>query len=411
MVNFIEGTSGDDTLIPGTNSDDHISGLAGNDLIRGYEGDDILISGPGNDTLFGGEGADYLTNGTGGTGTSFFSGGPGNDRFEVRTGGFADILGGDGDDDRFIHLDSAGTSQACLFRNVQEFANIVGEVWVGSTRLAAMTGVESLTVASGSGNDTVRSAHGDDFVDVQGGRNLVRTKEGSDNVTFWTGGRNTLDGGAGGNDFLFARHDLSGLTSGYAFTVTGDTATDSFGSSISGFERYHLTGGPAGDTLRSGGGVDLLTGNGGRDLLAAGGRYDALYGGGGRDTLYGGTGDDLLVGGTGADRLIGGGGSDKFRMERLDAADVIVDFDDADDLLQLTGWMMSGTLDPTQPAKLYDARVTGPEGVAWFPFLYDAADDVTRLWFDASGGDADDAILVARLLGQHALTEFNVDVL
>ena len=66
---------------------------------------------------------------------------------------------------------------------------------------------------------------------------------------------------------------------------------------------------------------------------------DILLGDAGNDTITGGNGDDLLEGGAGNDLLEGGAGGDVFLFNITDelGSDVVVDFVDQVDLLQITG--------------------------------------------------------------------------
>jgi len=89
-----------------------------------------------------------------------------------------------------------------------------------------------------------------------------------------------------------------------------------------------------------------ILGEGGADRLSGAAAGDWLSGGAGDDVLRGAFGDDLLIGGDGADRLHdgagsdlmeGGAGGDRFVFEgfEADATDVIVDFEDDIDILDL----------------------------------------------------------------------------
>ena len=62
---------------------------------------------------------------------------------------------------------------------------------------------------------------------------------------------------------------------------------------------------------------------------------DLILGLSGNDTLEGGSGGDTLTGGKGNDRLIGGSGADVFVFNRGDGADVITDFVNGLDVLQI----------------------------------------------------------------------------
>lgn len=90
-------------------------------------------------------------------------------------------------------------------------------------------------------------------------------------------------------------------------------------------------------------GNDRLFGNDGKDTLIGGKNNDFLRGGGGNDRLLGSGGNDSLLGDRASDTLIGGAGSDKFFIgkntggDRLSKADVIRDFTNGQDLIQLRG--------------------------------------------------------------------------
>lgn len=89
-------------------------------------------------------------------------------------------------------------------------------------------------------------------------------------------------------------------------------------------------------TLSSSG--DYAHGFAGNDTMRGNGGADLLMGDGGADQLFGGTGQDTLSGGTGNDRLTGGGGADTFLMRHAQAGqDVITDFEDGLDRIDITG--------------------------------------------------------------------------
>lgn len=88
-----------------------------------------------------------------------------------------------------------------------------------------------------------------------------------------------------------------------------------------------LTGGGGRDTIRGNKGDDAIDGNGSADSIAGGWGDDNLDGGGGGDTLTGGRGDDTMTGGSGADIFVFGRTTDK---------DVITDFADGEDVIDLS---------------------------------------------------------------------------
>jgi Ca2+-binding RTX toxin-like protein len=99
-----------------------------------------------------------------------------------------------------------------------------------------------------------------------------------------------------------------------------------------------LYGGRGNDLLVGGGGRDLLEGGQGRDRLLGGDKADYLSGGDGADELDGGARGDWLDGGRGDDRLTGGDGAeaDHFVFRQGDGDDVITDFQDGIDRLDIT---------------------------------------------------------------------------
>jgi Ca2+-binding RTX toxin-like protein len=73
----------------------------------------------------------------------------------------------------------------------------------------------------------------------------------------------------------------------------------------------------------------------GEDIVKAGGGNDTIIGGDGDDFLFGQAGDDRIIGGTGLYRLIGSTGADTFVFEPGGGTDLIFDFEDGTDLLDV----------------------------------------------------------------------------
>ena len=98
----------------------------------------------------------------------------------------------------------------------------------------------------------------------------------------------------------------------------------------------NLFGGQDGDVIDGGVGDDILFGNLGADIITGGDGNDNLFGGKDNDNLSGDLGNDILSGDFGIDALTGGGGSDIFVLGiGGGGADVITDFQDGADLMQL----------------------------------------------------------------------------
>ena len=76
-------------------------------------------------------------------------------------------------------------------------------------------------------------------------------------------------------------------------------------------------------------------GEDGRDQLTGGASDDVFYGGEGRDVLSGLGGDDVLNGGRGVDQLTGGGGEDVFVFGADSGSDIVFDFAQGTDMIDL----------------------------------------------------------------------------
>ena len=86
---------------------------------------------------------------------------------------------------------------------------------------------------------------------------------------------------------------------------------------------------------------------------------DTLQGGIGADSLFGGLGPDILNGGFGPDRLEGRLGQDKFRLFKNGGKDVIVDFQDDIDTIQLDRDLWDGDLTKAQVIDRFAEVVDG----------------------------------------------------
>lgn len=90
------------------------------------------------------------------------------------------------------------------------------------------------------------------------------------------------------------------------------------------------------DTLKGGKGDDSLVGGNGKDRLGGGRGDDELWGDQKDDRLSGGRGSDYLNGGDGDDQLKGGRGQDIFAYEANGGRDVISDFKNGEDLIEMS---------------------------------------------------------------------------
>ncbi|WP_238365864.1 calcium-binding protein [Mesobacterium pallidum] len=194
---------------------------------------------------------------------------------------------------------------------LQNYGTIVGNV-VG--------GEDADTVRNGGFLDgDVNLDLGDDLFIGRGGEvdGIVRGQDGND----------TLNGGAGEDQF----------EGGVGEDVLAGRAGDDL-----------LDGGDGDDSIAGGAGDDLLIAGVGRDTLLGGDGDDTLIAGtGGSDVLKGGRGNDVIdasgasakdqiIGGAGNDTMTGGGGIDTFIFARGFGDDVITDFKNDIDLIDLS---------------------------------------------------------------------------
>ncbi|MEM9272444.1 MAG: S8 family serine peptidase [Cyanobacteria bacterium P01_F01_bin.143] len=241
----------------------------------------------------------------------------------------------------------------------------------GDDNINGLGGDDSL--AGGNGNDTLIGANGNDLLNGQNNDDSLTGGNGNDTVNGGNGvdviwgqndddsltggnGNDTLSGG-NGVDVILGNNDDDRLIGGDGNdTLNGGNGSDViFGSN----DDDRLTGGNGNDTLNGGNGIDViwgqddddrLIGGDGNDTLGGGIGADILLGNNDDDKLIGGDGDDTLVGGLGLDTLSGGTGSDRFRLESTttDNRDIIKDFADGTDFLDLTGGLGFGDLTITQ---------------------------------------------------------------
>jgi Ca2+-binding RTX toxin-like protein len=183
----------------------------------------------------------------------------------------------DGSKDGFNNLGSANDS-----------LNLIRTFVVGNQVFENTTNYK---INAQAGDDVITTASGDDIVYGGSGNDTITTGKGADQLF-----------GGSGDDRLYAGQDDD-----------------------------QLDGGSGNDYLDGGSGNDHLYGGTGTDVLFGGANNDYLYGGDGNDTLNGGDGFDQFYGGNGTDTLTGGAGRDYFNITLTQGADVITDFNRAED--------------------------------------------------------------------------------
>ena len=248
------------------------------------------------------------------------------------------------------------------------------------------------TIFAGAGDDTLHGRAGNDTLNGQGGADTINGG-GGDDIINGGGGADAINGGNGddrayggnGDDSIYGGAGVDRLKgNGGADLVSGNAGNDwLFGGGGAdtlrgGADADRLYGQNGNDILQGEDGSDRLKGNNGNDRLYGGAGNDALYGGAHQDRLYGNDGDDWLLGGTGNDLLDGGAGSDRlwgqagtdtFRYQTSGGTDVIKDFEDDTDTLDLSAWGFSGVAQAMSYAMQKGAHVkfdfsTAPGGQA-----------------------------------------------
>lgn len=161
-------------------------------------------------------------------------------------------------------------------------------------------------IDGGSGNDQIRGDSGDDSIQGGPGDDSIGAHTGNDDI-MGGDGDDTI-GAGGGNDAILgqAGRDVIRAGSGHDRANGGADEDDIFG----GGGRDQLKGGAAADLIRGQNGSDVIEGNDGDDEIRGNRGKDELDGGAGADSLKGGSSDDLIKGGADNDSLDGGRGDD-----------------------------------------------------------------------------------------------------
>ena len=347
----LTGGPGNDELY-GQDGDDVLDGRGGNDWLEGGRGADELRGGPGEDTasfksyspaedvlgIFDETG--QLTGGT----TTVRRG------VEVRLQD-GTFRGGHAEGDTFggmqmiAYIDGDGNTQMVEVSDIENLFGSDGEdMLVGAHGANQLDGYE--------GGDMLDGREGDDRLFGGNGSDLLTGGPGADLLS-------------GGNHYDYAvyRFSEAGVvvrlhtvleTGGQGGDAEGDTFvsqtlpfTDEEGNTrmVEVPDIEILVGSDHGDVLAGDFRFNILWGRAGDDKLYGGpdGGNDSLFGGSGNDQVFGGKGSDLLYGGDGDDLLRGGPGDDTLEavreerdLEKSNDQEIhlkVVRFDSGDDRL------------------------------------------------------------------------------
>ena len=255
------------------------------ETIEGSKHDDVLIGDSGPNRLEGGEGKDELQ---GGDGDDLLLGGDDDDVLEGGRG-FDRLDGGAGTDTVSFASSGEGITVNLVF-NDQTIINI--ENVIGSDYLDSIRG--------DSGENDLYGRGGDDELNGGAGNDRLFGEDGDDQL-WGLSGADRLDGGDGMDIVVYWSSDA-------AVTVDLEDGTGQGGHA-------------EGDVIVN---VENLWGSDHNDVLSGDARSNRLYGSRGNDILE------------------GRGGADRFIFEHSNGDDIILDFTDNEDLIDLSAIGLSG---------------------------------------------------------------------
>lgn len=274
-----------------------------------------------------------------------------------------------------------GGDKLAFLLDTQAHYSIAGELVEGGQLMSMFVDLPNpgdSRFKGGNGADTYDGGFGDDR--IEGGR--------GNDVLFGNYGNDVVDGDDG-NDKIDGGPGADRLNGGSGNDqIAGGTGDDRL-KGENGNDR--LEGGVGDDALDGGEGQDTLLGGFGNDDLKGGAGNDTLEGNQGSDTLDGGAGNDSLVGGGGHDFLTGGSGNDQFIIRSAgDGGDVIRDFRSGNDHITLD-------FDVTA-AQVRFIGFEGPDDAPGAGPTLTYSDATGNLFWDPTGGDAVDQVLLATLV-------------
>ena len=283
---------GENIIMAGDGADSITTG-GGNNHVDAGGGINIVIVGAtgfGNNTVIAGDGADTMAIGMG---NNFVDGGGGANIIAVGAGGAGNntIVTGDG-------ADTITTGSGANFICAGGGANIIT---AGAGNNFIMTGDAADTITASGGHNVIEAGGGANIITTTIGNDIIDAGNAADVIATGTGDDVIKDLGGAGGITAGAGHDriimdLSAQIGDLTNTLTG--ADPSYGgtfagTTFSGVEEFHITGGSGDDSFLTGKGADVLEGGAGADTLNSGGGSDVIYGGVG-DTVDGG--EDGAVG-------------------------------------------------------------------------------------------------------------------
>mgnify|MGYP000707352929 CR=1 FL=1 len=315
----------------GTRYQQGVIRMAGDDgeTLTGTDKDDFLVGGDGDDTFIGGAGDDAFN---GGRGEDFIDGGEG-----VDTASYAGETGGIG-----VSLGENAAWANASGDTLSRIENLIGsryeDVLIGDDQDNSFEGNGGNDTLEGRyGNDTLIGGSGDDTLDGGVGDDSLYGGFGND-FLYGGVGDDILNGGRGA--------DLINGGKGQDWAVYADSSA---GVSVD-LDGINTGGDAEGDTLFEIENVkgsihdDIISMDDTDNQVAAEAGNDLIFGFGGKDIIYGGGGNDRISGGTGKDVLFGEAGSDIIVFNLGDGSDLVADFENGVDFLELDCALWGGSL-------------------------------------------------------------------
>ena len=328
-ASVIIGTEMSDRIF-GTDNADTIMSLGGVDFVFGGDGDDVIDGDAGGDVLSGGNGADILN---GGEGTDF--------SVYLSSNAAVDV-------NLTTGMGTGGSAEGDVLNSIE---NLIGSLFDD-------------TLTGNAGTNNLQGDAGDDVLNGAGGNDVLLGGEGADEL-------NGGDGQDLASYFLSNAAVTVNLADG---TTSGGEAE---GDTLTSIE--NLLGSIYDDVLTGDAGNNVISGVIGDDLLDGGAGADQLNGGEGNDTVtyansdagvivnllngqtsgghaegdrlssvenvIGSDFDDVFMSGSTDNIMTGGGGADTFQFLSSTANDVISDFGNGADIIDLTHLGFSGFAD------------------------------------------------------------------
>ncbi|RUM03845.1 hypothetical protein EFR84_19170, partial [Rhizobium chutanense] len=348
---------------------EYVGGTSGNETITGSSSADEIHAGLGNDTLIGGAGSD----------TYIYLAGDGNDVIDDATSGSdSDVLRLDNllmSDVRFERLESApnnaiihilttgetitlkdqfnpgGGVESIVFGDGEVMGGAPGQLDDALKSLLAIKGTDGNDVIVGTGmDDAFKPGRGNDTIDSGAGNDTVYYSRGDGNDTItesgmWDSDDRLVLSGVNPADVTLVRNgnDVT-LVIAESATGAGDGGSILLKGNLneyleSGFDKIVFADGTVWSRADLRAMLVNFAGTPGDDVITGSNTSDIINAGAGHDTINAGDGNDTITGGTGNDTIDSGWGNDTIYYARGDGNDTITDSGmwDTDDRLVLSG--------------------------------------------------------------------------